>query len=359
MIEYNKRHYHEVIKRGELEEPVRPTLPDISIYKGLYPMFCYNSLLHPLINVSIRGFIWCQGESNAGCFGYNVHRDIYDSIFIAAINGWRALWNDPVMPVYFVQLQIKKDGVIAYTGGGGWAQVRNGQVKTALRLDNTGIAVSNDLPGGLHPGDENKTVVGLRLALNALTQTYGKSLPYCGPLPKSIDLAGNQITISYAHTAGGLVDKTGADLKGFHLVTADAQGKHTAEAATAQISGGTVTIDTQGKAGIWGIEYMYADNPTAELFNNDGFPAAPFKLPVGFSADTRDITYIEKNRALRIVQQKEPGNSPARIFTINGQLANMRPVNFARSRILSGKLHAGVYIIVDQASYKAVQRIVK
>ena len=57
----------------------------------------YNDMVHPL-TTKRKGFIWYQGESNAG------QGLAYKSLLEKLITNWRARFNNTELPFYFVQL---------------------------------------------------------------------------------------------------------------------------------------------------------------------------------------------------------------------------------------------------------------
>ena len=66
----------------------------------------WNAMVNPLKWVSVKGFLWYQGERNTNK-GYN--RDKYQCTFPAMIQAWRQEFSshsstDPLAPFGFVQL---------------------------------------------------------------------------------------------------------------------------------------------------------------------------------------------------------------------------------------------------------------
>jgi sialate O-acetylesterase len=62
------------------------------------PTALYNSMIAPLINYAIKGFVWYQGESNTS------KSDEYAKLQPAMITDWRSKWNEGDLPFLFVQL---------------------------------------------------------------------------------------------------------------------------------------------------------------------------------------------------------------------------------------------------------------
>ena len=118
--------------------PVGPPLG--SDYPYNQPSVLYNALVHPLLPMRFRAVLWYQGESDA----YDPER--YACSFPNMIQDWRAKFNSPYLPFYFVLLA-------PYAGAP--APVREAQQR-ALALLNTGVASAIDLgdhnaPSGQQP----------------------------------------------------------------------------------------------------------------------------------------------------------------------------------------------------------------
>lgn len=62
-----------------------------------YHTSLFNGMINPLLNLSVKGVIWYQGEQNASEWL------LYRTLFPNLIECWRAKWNQPDMPFLFVQ----------------------------------------------------------------------------------------------------------------------------------------------------------------------------------------------------------------------------------------------------------------
>jgi sialate O-acetylesterase len=165
----------------------------------------------------------------------------------------------------------------------------------ALALPLTGQAVALDLgeADDLHPSE--KAPVGERLAAIALAKTYGRQVPYQGPVFESAQFADGKAVLSFSDTAGGLSAKSvpekhalskipakyaplvrnspNSELEGFELAGADGIWHW----ADARIEGSQVVVTAADVSSPRAVRYAWADNPTGNLWGKNGFPAGPFR----------------------------------------------------------------------------------
>jgi sialate O-acetylesterase len=229
------------------------------------PCSLYHGMIAPMVPVAARGVIWYQGESN-------VERPLqYRTLLPALIRDWRRVWRREDLAFYFVQLANYLD-VHSAPEESQLAELREAQLMT-LALPHTGMAVAIDIgeAESIHP--VNKQDAGLRLALNALHQTYGqKSELPCGPLLKRATREGNAVRLSFKHAGGGLRAR-GERLEGFAIAGADRRFVW----ADARIDGQAVIVSSQAVAEPAAVRYAWADNPVCNLYNSEGLPASPFR----------------------------------------------------------------------------------
>jgi sialate O-acetylesterase len=232
-----------------------------------FPSQLYNAMIAPVINFSIKGAIWYQGENNTW------QAFTYRSLFPKLINNWRAKWGQE-FPFYWVQLANFKEAK-DLPGESDWAELREAQNMT-LNLPKTGQAVITDIgdANDIHP--KNKQDVGLRLALAALKTTYGKDIVYSGPVYQSMKIEGDKIVLNFKSVGGGLLaknDKYGY-LRGFSIAGEDKQFKW----AKAIIEGDKVIVTCNQIKNPVAVRYAWADNPDdANLYNAEGLPASSFR----------------------------------------------------------------------------------
>jgi len=165
----------------------------------------FNGMIKPLLNMTVHGAIWYQGESNQG--DPMSHQDPqglpmaqYGCHFPAMIKDWRAKWSegtqgetDALFPFGFVSLApwVNPNNAPA---GIRWAQTAGYGVVPNKAMPNVFDAIAHDLTdytspyGSVHIRD--KTTVGERLAAAGLATVYNQAGTYWqGPTATSATVA--------------------------------------------------------------------------------------------------------------------------------------------------------------------------
>ncbi len=225
----------------------------------------YNGMIAPLIPYAIKGAIWYQGESNAGR-AYQ-----YRTLFPTMIKSWRTAWKQGDFPFLFVQLAPFMK-IVNEPQESNWAELREAQLFTSLKLKNTGMAVITDVgdPNDIHP--KQKEPVGARLALAARAIAYGEKITYEGPIFDHLDVDGNKAILSFRSIGKGL-ECRGETLQGFTIAGED----HKFYNAKAEIKGDKVVVTCDQVAKPIAVRYGWANCPVVNLWNKDGLPASPFR----------------------------------------------------------------------------------
>ncbi|WCT14212.1 sialate O-acetylesterase [Mucilaginibacter jinjuensis] len=234
------------------------------------PTGLYNTMVAPVINYNVKGFVWYQGESNAGKPG------TYQYLLPALINNWRSKWDNPNLP--FIYAQLPNFMEVQYSPSESqWAELRESQLK-ALSVPNTGMAVAIDAGewNDIHP--LSKKPVGERLALAAEKLAYhDQNIVSSGPIYQSAKIDGNKILLTFNNIGSGLVAKDGDELQYFAIAGKDKKYVW----ARARIEGNTVVVWNDDVIDPLYVRYAWADNPEgANLYNKEGLPASPFTTDI-------------------------------------------------------------------------------
>lgn len=263
-----------------------PPMPDLVRHPiwapgdGVKAYSLFNGMISPVLRLPIKGALWYQGEANGS------DDDIYYHKMRALIGGWRTLWNQPELPFYFVQLAnwLQPNDVPA--GGDGWAKIRCAQTRAMLNIPHTGMATIIEIgdANDIHP--KNKQDVGMRLALWALKNEYGKQgIVTSGPIYKGMTVEGAKIRLAFDYIGAGLmvgkkvgrtpaVEDPAGKLARFAIAGEDKKWVW----ADAVIDGNTVVVSNPQVPNPVAVRYAFSMNPTgANLYNKDGLPASPFR----------------------------------------------------------------------------------
>lgn len=266
------RAYESALKGGS-RVPPQPDMPLHSHQNPQAPSALYNAMVHPLIRFSIRGAIWYQGESNRN------DGLIYTKKMEALINGWREVWDIGQFPFYYVQLAPYSYLYLPEEEGSSTPDhlrlplIWEAQLQ-ALKIPDTGMAVTTDITNlyDIHP--KNKRDVGHRLSLWALAKTYGmKDLVYSGPLYKSMAVEGDKIRIRFDHTGSGLISVDDRPLTWFTI----AGENHIFYKARAEIDGDSVLVWSENVSKPVAVRLGWHQLATPNLGNKEGLPASPFR----------------------------------------------------------------------------------
>ena len=225
------------------------------------PGATYNAMIAPVINFSIAGAIWYQGEGNIAA------PSTYGTLLTTMIDSWRNAWKKN-FPFYFVQIAPFTYGK-PYVG----AIIREQQA-LASKHDNTGMIIITDLVDDstdIHP--KNKKDVGLRLANMALAQTYHRdSIVVQYPVFDRIQFTEDKAQIGFLYTGGTLYsgDKTVSALE-----IAGSDGVfYTAES---KIEKNVLIAWSKMVKEPVALRYGFSNAGIGNLFSSFGLPVAPFR----------------------------------------------------------------------------------
>ena len=258
---------------GWTNREILETYPDVNLDDSVVnamgsssrPLVMYNGMIHPIINYTIKGFIWYQGESNVGA------HEVYAERFANMVKQWRSDWNLGDLPFYYVE-------IAPYEYGARQAQyLREAQYKAQELIPHSGMISTNDLveeyeATNIHP--KNKTDVGKRLGYMALNDTYGyKSIMTRGPEYKSMEVKDGKVIVSFNHTNSGFAGSDGLD--GFEIA-GDDKVFHPAKAVI-DLRNKTVVVSHENIKYPVAVRYCFKNFQVGNLYNTRELPAVPFR----------------------------------------------------------------------------------
>lgn len=254
-------------RSGKIKE--RPPVTDVPYARAL-PCLMHHGMIRPLQPFAIRGVIWWQGGSNAKPTEKALE---YRDLFPFLIETWRKEWGQGDFPFLFAQEPTLKWDFMKP----GWMLVREAQLMTAQKIQNTAIIINSDQRYDKDPELKHfptKPVVGERMALAALALEYGKNVAYSGPLydPSQTKVEGTKLRIGFTHVGTGLKAR-GDKLQDFEIAGDD----RAFVPAEARIEGDTVVVWSEAVAHPQAVRYDWDPWTGATLMNQAGLPASPFR----------------------------------------------------------------------------------
>ena len=241
--------------------PIHPWHP----YENSWlPAGLYNGMIAPLTPMTVKGFLWYQGETNSS----PERAPFYHSLFSALIGDWRSHFAQGNLPFLFVQISSfnspRED----------WGLIREQQRRT-LDVAGTAMAVSLDvgLPDNVHPPD--KQTVGARLALAARAEVYGEAMAFSGPsfreATQEVMPDGSVAMRVWFDNAEGLYFRD-KPISGFELAGPD----HNFVPALASIEGKSVIVSSAALPHPAYVRYGWSNVVLNSLYNTAGLPASTF-----------------------------------------------------------------------------------
>ncbi|MDP9050497.1 MAG: sialate O-acetylesterase [Acidobacteriota bacterium] len=228
------------------------------------PAALYNGMIAPFTPMTIKGFIWYQGETNSA----HDRAPVYDSLFANLIGDWRARFQQGDLPFLYVQISSFE------SPGEDWGLVRE-QQRRVLSVANTAMAVSLDVgsANNVHPPD--KQTVGDRLAFAARNLVYGENVNYSGPMYKRatseiLPDGTSAMRVWFDHADG--LNTHGQTTGDFELAGDD----HHFVPAESRIDGATVVVSAKSLPHPVFVRYGWPGVVTHSLYNSAGLPLSTF-----------------------------------------------------------------------------------
>lgn len=246
------------------------------------PTALYNAMLSPCFNYAIKGSLWYQGESDAGC--YSEYKDLLKNL----IDLWREkfVYANKNMPFIVVQLPNWSDGFNENNSvlQSEWACMRQVQSQVCDEKENVGLAVTIDAGewNDLHP--EKKLTVGKRSAFEALRIAY-KNHNSFSPKVKSVQVLEDKAKVKFDCGESSLVAKfleNKDEIPGFSLIFENKNKKEVVETFGKLISDAEVEVFIPKKEGnLTKIRYLWADSPNPVcIYSKTELPVRPFEIEI-------------------------------------------------------------------------------
>ena len=228
------------------------------------PSVLYNAMIAPLIPFALQGVVWYQGESNIAW------AEQYTTAFSTMIRSWRRRWGQGNFPFLFVQIAPYRYQGMAHDR---YNKLCEAQVETWKKVPNTAMISTHDISNlrDIHP--RNKSEVGRRLFLAAMSQAYKrKKVYFSGPIYRSVTRKGKRLLVRFTHTDGGLV------IRGKKLLHIEVAGVNRVFVpAQARIVGNALEVWSSRVLRPVAARLAWRDDAIHNLYNRMGFPASTFR----------------------------------------------------------------------------------
>lgn len=230
------------------------------------PSILFNSMVLPVCNYTVKGFVWYQGESN------REHPLRYRRLLPAMVKEWRTRWDGGTLPFYYVQ--IAPYGYADPHHKLLPAVLRESQLLALRDISHAGMAVILDAGEEkyIHPPD--KTVVSQRLAYWALARTYHqKGIDYASPVFRKMKIRGREAYLYFDFVKEGLTSGNKAPAQ-FEMAGSD----HVFHPATAVIvHRNQVKVQCDAVTTPVAVRYGFKNWVKGDLYNSAGLPASSFR----------------------------------------------------------------------------------
>jgi sialate O-acetylesterase len=235
-----------------------------------FPSVLYNTRIHPLAPLSIRGVIWHQGEAGPG--------GPYGERLVAMAKQWRDLFGQPF---YFIWGTLGRNTsepppLAPYTDTF-YRSLTSMEIRHALDVfagDKSATFVEFYDLGNEGTHFLEKAEAGRRMGLAALDLAYNQPHLYSGPHMVDTKIDGGTATIHFDRVGTGLSYQPSIDgISGFFL-----QGKSgTNQWGQVTVTGkDTIQVSSPDIPDLAMVAYGDNLNPHETLFNSDNLPASPF-----------------------------------------------------------------------------------
>ncbi len=258
------------------------------------PTYLWQAGIDRFAPFPVKGVIWYQGESNAGKDGSPEARtdgSLNKKKFKLLIEGWRKVWGDEKLPVYYAQLPgLNRQ----------WPVFREMQLEVSKEVANVGMAVTIDVghATNVHPAD--KLPVGNRLARLALAGVYEKDVVPNGPIYEKHKQNKGVIFVSFEN-GSGLKTSDGKSVRAFEIAGDDKKF----HPAVVKVFPKYIAVSSPEVTKPVAVRYAWANNPSCNLINAEGLPASPFRTDKW--SDISPTKHMNKKKGEAVKPKKENG----------------------------------------------------
>ncbi|MDC0273721.1 MAG: serine hydrolase [Planctomycetaceae bacterium] len=246
-----------------------------------YPAHIFNAMIYPVRPYGIRGMIWYQGERNSKNVPQAVH---YRKQMANLIHYYRSSWHalsgsnvDKSFPIQLTQLPSWNPIQTQPVEGdkSPWPANRESMRLVSDEIEHTGLVVSIDTGDEIELHPKNKKPLGIRHALIALQQTYGRDIVGSGPRYIGHKIDDQSVILKFQSIGSGLTAARPGKLDAFAIAGEDRKWHW----ARGEVQGDTVIVSSDEIPMPVAVRYAWAMNPSQRnlLYNKEGLPASPFR----------------------------------------------------------------------------------
>ena len=242
----------------------------LGIKNPMRPCGLFETMVSRVCPYTLKGVLWYQGESDDN------RAETYYDLMSLLINCWRDKWHCDELAFLIVQLPMfryREDPDYKH-----WAFIREAQEKIFRTIKNTGLAAALDCGefNNIHPAD--KSVIGYRLYLQAMSEVYwlmdrAVTMP---PMYKSHEMRGDTMIVYLDNPSRGL-QGNGSHKDGFELAGAD--GIYYPAESVEIIGGEQINIRCSKVKRPQNVRFKWTNYAEVGLFSagQHGIPVLPFR----------------------------------------------------------------------------------
>lgn len=224
-----------------------------------WPGVVWENMVKPIIPYTVKGVLWYQGEGNA------MENEYYRDLFELMVSSWRGAWDDKLP---FITVQITPHAFARAPRI--WPLLIRQQIRATRTIDGVYMVTTSELGTYANVHSLPKFPIGERLYLAAESVVYGKGGEYCGPIYREAKKEGNRLRLYFDHAESGLrVSDTVSEL---YVAGEDGVMKP----ANAVFDGSELIVFSDEVDDPVYAEMGFKNFCTIDLYNNEGFIAAPF-----------------------------------------------------------------------------------